>query len=113
MWADFISWARLDDSPRCARAGAMSALFDFKSFLTVVFLTICTCTYVKLMRPNLLSHRTGWVAVGPCMHLLSTPLLTSCNRGGHATLLLRCALQVQGPLLEGSKNRCVGRNACP
>lgn len=37
----------------------MSALFDFKSFLTVVLLTICTCTYVKLMRPNLLTHREG------------------------------------------------------
>jgi len=38
----------------------MSALFDFRSFLTVVLLTICTCTYVKLMRPQLLTHKTGF-----------------------------------------------------
>lgn len=38
----------------------MSALFDFRSFLTVVLLTICTCTYIKLMRPQLLSQKTGY-----------------------------------------------------
>jgi len=39
----------------------MSALFDFKSFLTVVLLSICTCTYVKLLAPNLLDpYRTGF-----------------------------------------------------
>lgn len=37
----------------------MSALFDFNSFLTVVLLTICTCTYVKLMYPAVLSVKTG------------------------------------------------------
>ncbi len=37
----------------------MSALFDFRSFLTVVLLTICTCTYIKLMRPQLLAQKTG------------------------------------------------------
>jgi hypothetical protein len=38
----------------------MSALFDFKAFLTVVLLTICTCTYVKLKAPKVLSQRTGF-----------------------------------------------------
>ncbi|KAG1675331.1 hypothetical protein FOA52_016005 [Chlamydomonas sp. UWO 241] len=38
----------------------MSALFDFRSFLTVVLLTICTCTYVKLMRPAMLSQKEGF-----------------------------------------------------
>lgn len=32
----------------------MSALFDFRSFLTVVLLTICTCTYVKMRAPQLM-----------------------------------------------------------
>lgn len=41
----------------------MSALFDFRSFLTVVLLTICTCTYIKLMRPQLLSQRTGFMGL--------------------------------------------------
>lgn len=38
----------------------MSALFDFKSFLTVVLLVICTCTYVKMMYPSALSQKTGF-----------------------------------------------------
>ena len=38
----------------------MSALFDFKAFLTVVLLTICTCTYIKAKFPSLLNDRTGF-----------------------------------------------------
>jgi hypothetical protein len=37
---------------RRRRAAPMSALFDFRSFLTVVLLTICTCTYVKMRAPQ-------------------------------------------------------------
>ena len=37
----------------------MSALFDFQSFLTVVLLFICTCTYYKLINPGGLTQRTG------------------------------------------------------
>jgi hypothetical protein len=40
----------------------MSALFDFQSFLTVVLLFICTCTYYKLIYPGGLVQTTGWVA---------------------------------------------------
>jgi len=39
----------------------MSALFDFNSFLTVVLLFICSCTYYKLINPSGLTQRTGWV----------------------------------------------------
>lgn len=39
----------------------MSALFDFQSFLTVVLLTICTCTFIKASWPKVLSERTGYV----------------------------------------------------
>eukprot|EP00891_Asterochloris_glomerata_P001978 jgi/Astpho2/1978/e_gw1.00038.332.1_t len=38
----------------------MSALFDFKAFLSVVLLTICTCTFVKSKAENLLSQKTGF-----------------------------------------------------
>lgn len=38
----------------------MSALFNFQSFLTVVLLVICTCTYIKLHFPAVLEHRTGF-----------------------------------------------------
>ncbi|KAK9838089.1 hypothetical protein WJX81_000415 [Elliptochloris bilobata] len=38
----------------------MSALFDFRAFLTVVLLTICACTFVKARFPKLLSERTGF-----------------------------------------------------
>lgn len=37
----------------------MSALFNFQSFLVVVLLIVCACTYVKLTRPALLSDKTG------------------------------------------------------
>ena len=37
----------------------MSALFDFNAFLTVVLLTVCTCTYIKLKAPAVLAQRTG------------------------------------------------------
>lgn len=42
----------------------MSALFDFKAFMSVVLLTVCTCTYVKMRAPALLSERTGCVFGG-------------------------------------------------
>jgi hypothetical protein len=46
----------------------MSALFDFRSFLTVLLLTICTCTYVKMRAPQVracaLQLRSGCAA--PC-----------------------------------------------
>ena len=37
----------------------MSALFNFNSFLVTVLLTICTCTYVKLIYPAALNVKTG------------------------------------------------------
>lgn len=42
----------------------MSALFDFNSFLTVVLLFICSCTYYKLINPSGLTQKTGWVDHG-------------------------------------------------
>ncbi|XP_047068312.1 protein kish-like [Lolium rigidum] len=38
----------------------MSALFNFNSFLVVVLLVICTCTYVKMQFPAMLNDRTGF-----------------------------------------------------
>lgn len=38
----------------------MSALFDFSSFLTVVLLFICSCTYYKLINPGGLTQTTGF-----------------------------------------------------
>lgn len=40
----------------------MSALFDFSSFLTVVLLFICSCTYYKLINPGGLTQTTGSAA---------------------------------------------------
>ncbi|KAK8369316.1 hypothetical protein V6Z11_A01G103900 [Gossypium hirsutum] len=39
----------------------MSALFNFHSFLTVVLLGICTCTYLKMQFPAILEQRTGYI----------------------------------------------------
>jgi hypothetical protein len=41
----------------------MSALFDFQSFLTVVLLFICTCTYYKLIYPGGLVQTQGCALV--------------------------------------------------
>ncbi|URE42354.1 hypothetical protein MUK42_32782 [Musa troglodytarum] len=38
----------------------MSALFNFHSFLTVVLLVICTCTYIKMQFPAILERKTGF-----------------------------------------------------
>ncbi|XP_071700852.1 uncharacterized protein [Rutidosis leptorrhynchoides] len=38
----------------------MSALFNFHSFLTVVLLVICTCTFLKLQFPAILEEKTGF-----------------------------------------------------
>lgn len=39
-----------------------SCLFNFQSFLTVILLTVCTCTYVRLHAPSLLVQRDGCVS---------------------------------------------------
>ncbi|KAH7513703.1 hypothetical protein FEM48_Zijuj11G0009200 [Ziziphus jujuba var. spinosa] len=39
----------------------MSALFNFNSFLTVVLLVICTCTFLKMQFPTFLEQKTGLV----------------------------------------------------
>ncbi|MQL41589.1 protein kish [Escherichia coli] len=38
----------------------MSALFNFHSFLTVILLGICSCTYFKMQFPAFLEQRTGF-----------------------------------------------------
>jgi len=45
------------------RDQTMSALFDFRSFVCVVLLTICSSAYVKSKFPALLSQRTGFRGV--------------------------------------------------
>jgi hypothetical protein len=42
-------------------SGIQSALFNFHSFLTVVLLGICACTYLKMHFPAILEQRTGYV----------------------------------------------------
>ena len=48
-----------EGSPSPLAKKRMSALFDFNAFLTVVLLTVCTCAYVKMRAPGILSERTG------------------------------------------------------
>ncbi|WJX39530.1 hypothetical protein P8452_27062 [Trifolium repens] len=38
----------------------MSVLFNFHSFLTVILLGICACTYFKMQFPAILEQRTGF-----------------------------------------------------
>ncbi|XP_011621812.1 protein kish [Amborella trichopoda] len=38
----------------------MSALFNFQSFLSLILLFICTCTYVKMIFPALLDRKIGF-----------------------------------------------------
>ena len=43
-----LAWAW----PQGSSGAAMSALFDFRSFLTVLLLAICSCTYAKMLSPQ-------------------------------------------------------------
>ncbi|VUZ46342.1 unnamed protein product [Hymenolepis diminuta] len=39
----------------------MSAIFNFQSLLTVIILLICTCTYVRALKPEFLDrYKTGF-----------------------------------------------------
>jgi len=71
----------------------MSALFDFNAFLTVVLLTVCTCTYIKLKAPAVLAQRTGCggdpLVASACnaMHYCAA---AHAQRGDHCVLWLSC-----------------------
>lgn len=81
----------------------MSALFDFKAFLTVVLLTICACTFVKARFPKLLSERTGCVLTGfLCCH---TMVCADVSAARHLVMFW-CRAQVPRPVLESSEDRC-------
>jgi len=41
----------------------MSALFNFKSFLQVVLLLICTSTYLKLRFPTIIQRGDGFTGI--------------------------------------------------
>ncbi|KAB2045796.1 hypothetical protein ES319_D01G186400v1 [Gossypium barbadense] len=56
----------------------MSALFNFHSFLTVVLLGICTCTFLKMQFPAILEQRTGWRMMGGCCNQVSVELDFPC-----------------------------------
>ncbi|RXH95774.1 hypothetical protein DVH24_008274 [Malus domestica] len=47
-----------------------SALFNFNSFLTVVLLVICTCTFVKMQFPAVLELKSGSVVSLPMASLI-------------------------------------------
>lgn len=55
----------------------MSALFDFNAFLTVVLLTICTCTYIKMKAPAVLAQKTGCAPRRSFLHTIHTTWVTS------------------------------------
>uniref|UniRef100_F6HU50 Protein kish n=1 Tax=Vitis vinifera TaxID=29760 RepID=F6HU50_VITVI len=42
------------------KSSSQSALFNFHSFLTVVLLLICTCTFLKMQFPTFLEQKTGF-----------------------------------------------------
>jgi hypothetical protein len=76
----------------------MSALFDFQSFLTVVLLFICSCTYYKLINPSGLTQTTGCVfRLWPAGSWCSPP----CRVAAELHVLLDC-MQVPGVVLESS-----------
>ncbi|KAG6437602.1 hypothetical protein SASPL_102521 [Salvia splendens] len=61
-----------------------SALFNFHSFLTVVLLGICACTYVKIQFPGLLEQRTGFRGV--FWKAARIEVANPCNRGATESL---------------------------
>jgi hypothetical protein len=77
----------------------MSALFDFQSFLTVVLLFICSCTYYKLINPSGLTQTTGYV-LGTVGKQAAGSHLHACVAAQLSVLL--DAMQVPGVVLESS-----------
>nr|GEU61870.1 hypothetical protein [Tanacetum cinerariifolium] len=55
----------------------MSALFNFHSFLTVVLLVICTCTFLKMQFPAILEQKTG---TSKCGNELENIIVIDCVR---------------------------------
>jgi hypothetical protein len=100
----------------------MSALFDFQSFLSVVLLFICTCTYYKLIYPGGLVQSPGYgfdgVGMGGlCLRALRAARCVLCAALA-ACVVAYSALcfppktppppkkqQVQGPVLESGPDR--------
>ncbi len=81
----------------------MSALFDFKAFLTVVLLTICACTFVKARFPKLLSERTGCVLTGFALLPYHGVRDCTCSKAFGEVFV---HAQVSRPILESSEDRC-------
>jgi hypothetical protein len=70
----------------------MSALFDFRSFLVVILLSICTCTYVKMRAPQV-RRPPGQEAARLVAFVAEGLVLCACQRRADA----RCA---RAPLLR-------------
>ena len=64
-----------------------SALFNFESFLTVVLLVICTCTYVKIHFPKVLERKTGYVT--RYMVFVTFAAVEICSLCGFRSMLRR------------------------
>lgn len=58
---------------------SMSAIFDFGSLLTVLLLLICTCAYIREMRPTIFdpSPAVCWLALLPSFVLVLYFILAS------------------------------------
>jgi len=82
----------------------MSALFDFQSFLTVLLLTICSCTYLKEKVPNALQRTTGFRGIfwkasrigGATFVFLENPAWKPSSPVYDSAAVV-CVLQAKGP----------------
>ncbi|KAL9822401.1 protein kish-A [Geothlypis trichas] len=62
LGARFRPWRRPEGD--VAERGAMSAIFNFQSLLTVILLLICTCAYIRSLAPSLLDkNKSGLLGI--------------------------------------------------
>ena len=84
--------------PPRAASRAMSALFDFRSFLTILLLSICSCTYVKMRAPQVRSFPPLLLRLSTLTRTRSRlQLLDPYRTGPRGVLwkLARCVRQVR------------------
>ena len=62
-------------------APSMSALFDFRSFLTVLLLAICSCTYAKMLSPQ--ARQRAALTCLACLRIDASALGTHAARCSH------------------------------
>lgn len=87
---------------RQRKASMVAAIFDFSSVLLILLLSVCTCTYLRELRPNIFDGGQVCEVYQSCFELCNDNNVSTCFACTfYLTLFsLRCVLNLE--TLEGS-----------